>query len=252
MLFEAFLITLKTWRNMRLLLALFLLASRSGFAQDGLEIALQRIYQDYQPTGAKADIPRLVLLDQEMRYLILEPWEKEKKSIEAKYFRPEYVAIGLSIGHYSDALQYSGKLLLEAHQIDPASLYRKYTLFSTIIPEEYSVEPPNIDSAKAYLKEFPAGPYIFEVVRILAELYDDLYKAIRGHRHGAPLEGELLKFFSLFISTRPLEEQLSEAQLMGLEYYNQAIQLRPSDQDMQTFRDDLKEGTTKGWFFLPD
>ena len=49
-----------------------------------------------------------------------------------KYFKKEYELIGLSIGHYSDAIEYSGKLLYDAHKIDPNSPYRRYTLFSMV------------------------------------------------------------------------------------------------------------------------
>lgn len=234
-----------------LAVSLFLIAGQIGLAQEGLNAALRRIWQDYQSLKASPDIGRLVILDQELRFLHLDPWEREQVSIDAKYFKPEYTEIGLSIGHYSDALQYSGKLLVEAHRIDPNSRYRDYTFYSTILPEEYSAEPPQIDSAKVYLSEFPNGPYAFQTARILAEFYDDLYKAIRDHLR-SEMRGEAFEFFSPFISNMPLNEQLAEIQMTGLKYYEQAIQLRPSDKDMKTFHEDLKRGTAKGWFSLPD
>jgi hypothetical protein len=76
------------------------------------------------------------------------------------------ICIGLDIGHYSDALGYSGKLLVEAHERNPNSPYRKYTLFTTILGEGTSHglgEMPNISQAELYLKEFPNGPYVENV-----------------------------------------------------------------------------------------
>ena len=72
------------------------------------------------------------------------------------------------------ALEYTEILLVKAHEMDPRSKYREYTLFSQIMgirPEGGLGEMPNIKVAYQYAKEFPKGPFISNVYLIIAKIF---------------------------------------------------------------------------------
>lgn len=69
-----------------------------------------------------------------------------------------------------------GKLLREAHRLDPKA-YRSYTLYSTVFSAEGEAgdEIPSPTAAEAYLKEFPSGPFVVQTHLALAHFYADLF-----------------------------------------------------------------------------
>jgi hypothetical protein len=238
---------------MRLIvLCIVLMTASIASAEDELELALRRIYSDYLAAVSARDIGRLVILDQELRFRAHEPWEQSRTLLSAKYFKQEYRQCGLEIGHYSDALQYSGKLLVEAHRLNPHSSYRQYTFYSTICrDDECQGGLPDIDSAYAYLREFPEGPFVFHTTRLLARFHSDLYQALRDRLENK-IKQEVFEFFSPFMSTKASESELLSVQQKGLTYYKQAMELRPADKVLAAEAEDLQEGICAGWFLLPD
>jgi hypothetical protein len=103
--------------------------------------ALETIHARLLKAIAQKDIGELVRLDGELRHLLHDPWRESHTTFDAKYFRPEYADLGISVGHYSDALEYSGQLLAEAYHLNPQSPYRRYTLYSAVVGDGSRYEP---------------------------------------------------------------------------------------------------------------
>lgn len=220
-------------------------------AQDTIGSALHRIYQNYLSMAQSPDISSLVSLDHDLRQMFNCSWDILKRATDSGGFHEEYRAIGISIGHYSDVIGYSGKLLLEAHKLDPVSSFRNYTLYSFANCDAEDCSMPNIDSARLYVKQFPNGPYIYEVYSTLGRFYDDLYKEIKRVKAN---EGYDYKYdcYGPYVTAEPLKNQLARAQKRGIYYYGKAIQRHPKDNVMRGNLIDLQNGTTSGWFFCSD
>ncbi len=164
--------------------------------------------------------------------------------------RPGYDVLGLEPAVFdAELLHYTGKVLREAHAIDPNSSARPFTLFATIFPKgEAYVDVPNAAAARAYLREFPEGPFAPDVHLVLADFYDDLYKAIRA---GESLVDYKRACFGRFITSAPVHAQLESAQRKGLAHYRQGLALRRDDRARQAMQG-LETGTTTGWHFCAD
>ena len=119
-------------------------------------------------------------LDQKLRELINKPWKERKESIDGKYWKPQWVEMGIGVRHYSDSLHYSGKLLAWAHKVDPNSRFRAYTLYSATGGDRGSAglgEMPNLKMALRYVREFPEGPLLKST--LLVSFYSDLFQLIK-------------------------------------------------------------------------
>ena len=165
--------------------------------------------------------------------------------------RPGYDVLGLAPAVFApELLAYSGKVLREAHAIDPHSAARPFTLFSTLFPKgEAYVDVPDTSAARAYLDEFPEGPFAADVHILLADFYDDLYKAIRA---GDALIDYKRACFGRFVTAAPVEAQLGTAQRAGLAHYRRGLALRPRDGRTRQAMQALETGTTNGWHFCGD
>lgn len=216
---------------------------------DSLEVSLQRVSRQYAVARSKQDVETLVRLDTEVRHLFIDSFEERRQLAEGNNFKPEYDSIGLRIGHYSEAVEYSGKILVVAHRINPHSPLRNFTLYSTVNMNGDPDGFPNVEEAKTYLEEFPSGPYAFEVSQTLANFYDDLFKTLRDRIAGKTI---LYLTYDEFITSAPLNEQLNSAQRNGLFYYRMALNIRPKNPALQESYEALKNGSTQGWYFIND
>ena len=144
------------------------------------QIIIDEIYTKYELLQNETDISELVKLHYKLEKII----QQIQSELEDKfntYYKKEYYKIGLDIGHYSGFIGYSGKLLVEAHKINPNSQHRERTLFTTILGEATSHglgEMPDIKQAEIYLKEFPNGYYAWKAHEILGGFYHDLYNVL--------------------------------------------------------------------------
>jgi hypothetical protein len=94
---------------MKFTLLAFLFASISTPSQAVRQ--LDEAYAEYKALKQPPSIEKLVALDQKLREFINKPWKERKESIDGKYWKPQWVEMGIGVGHYSDSLHYSGKLL---------------------------------------------------------------------------------------------------------------------------------------------
>jgi len=219
---------------------------------------LNIIYREYL-RGPK--IAGLVSLDQKIRDLIDRPWRQSKQSHDGKQFRPEWSNIGISVGHYSDALQYSGKLLVEAHRMNPSSELRPFTLFATIMGERHELgEMPNVNVALQYLKEFPKGPFARDASIILGDFYSDLFKVIGRLQEKEPHDYKY-DCFRKHVEHTDLAIQAVNARSLSISYYAKALANAPAGWaetvDVRKRLARMREGNSKlidemGWHFCAD
>jgi hypothetical protein len=225
------------------------------------EERLNKILTEYRALPDTPDVKRLFEMDQELSALVKEMQATDKDGTSAKYWRKDYEDIGLFIGHYSDMIGYSGKLLVEAHERNPNSPYRKYTLFTTILGEGTSHglgEMPDISQAELYVKEFPNGPYAAEVYSILGRFYDDLAKVLkRLVENDEDKDDFVYECFSPYITKEPHPYQMGRAVSLAVTNLEKAIAIDPSSDKSKYIREELEaiksgESDTSAWHWCAD
>ncbi len=218
------------------------------YGQETVEAALGRIYSQYVMARTGRDIGRLVSLDGDLRQMMA-----SNQSIEASHLRPGYEDLGLSGAAFDPgSLVYSGKILRDAHKINPRSPSRNFTLYATVFPKGEDVgDIPNVEAARAYLREFPEGPFAADVYLDLAHFRDDLYKVFQGFVEGGVPEYKL-DCYNRYVTKQPYREQLKAAQNSGVANYRRALALRPGDTVARESLTELLKGTTLSWYFCPD
>jgi hypothetical protein len=149
-------------------------------------------------------------------------------------------------------LLYSGKLLREAHAVD-GQAFRSYTLYSTLFTEdgEDGSQPPDPAAAKAYLREFPRGPFAIHANLALARFYEDLFRFI-----GIAIVDDSVDFFEgcyrRYVGTTPLAQQRLAAQRAAVGYYERLTQLLPQSVIMGKALAGMRKGESEGWNFCGD
>jgi hypothetical protein len=235
-------------------LGVSILTAGSPSAQDTLAVALDRIYREYSSQQARPEVGRLVLLDQELRDLIPYYDWQGRPTAKASSSRPEYEDMGVSPAMFEpEFLTYSGKLLLEAHAIDPNSAFRSHTLYSTVFgPEgEVSSGVPSPEAAEAYVREFPAGPFSVHAYLALAHFYDDLYKVIRREEAGRRIDYKY-DCYKAYLTQDDLSQQARIAQELGIRYYEQLLRRLPRNEDEARRLANLRTGKEGAWFYCSD
>jgi hypothetical protein len=220
----------------------FVLAQRSA----SVETRLRQAHRQYIEARAARDVARLATIDGDLRAVMaIRPF------VRATELRHGYDDLGLAPAIFDvDFLHYSGKVLREAHAIDPHSSARPFTLFSTVFPKgEAYVDVPDVIAARGYIREFPEGPFAAEVHFVLGDFYDDLYKAIRA---GEALINYKRACFGRFVTSAPIEDQLEAAQRTGLAHYRRGLALRPHDTRALHAMHALETATTNSWHFCAD
>jgi hypothetical protein len=211
-----------------------------------VDTTLRRAHQQYVAARAARDIGRRVTIDGDLRAVLA-----IRPPVRFGVLRDGYEVLGLQpMVFESELLAYDGKVLREAHAIDPGSRERPFTLFSTIFPKgEAYVDVPDVVAARGYLREFPEGPFAADVHHVLADFYDDLYKALRA-------EDRLVDYkracFARFITSQRRQLQLDAAQRIGLDHYRRVLALRPGDQRARQTMQALTDGSTNGWHYCAD
>lgn len=142
----------------------------------------------------------------------------------------KFQEMGLSVGHYSDRLEYSEKIMAEAHQLNPHSKYRNYTLYTEIHGKGgEDLGFPDVDKAQWYLKEFPSGPYATKVTAILAGFYHDLFAALRTIEEEPNIEerNETYSCYDEYIAKHPEEANQEHARKLGILYFEKVVAATP-------------------------
>jgi hypothetical protein len=222
-------------------------------AQDAVAVALDRIYREYLELRQRPNVARLVLLDQELRMLIPYGVWQQRPSADSRSSGPLHEAMGVSPLLFEGyTLGYSGKLLVEAHALDPKS-YRSYTLYSTVFHGESEVGTavPSPDAARAYLKEFPNGPFVVAATIALAFFYDDLFKLVK--REEAGVSGDYkYDCYKQYLDGTPLARQRQRAQQNTVRYFKQLVTLLPNVEFIARSLAEIEKGRSEGWHYCAD
>jgi len=217
--------------------------------------ALDRILGEYRQLPTTGAVRRLVELDRELGALV-QSIRKARGRESARLWRKDYEEIGLYIGHYSEELGYSGKLLVEAHRRNPTSAERRYTLYATIVgegtPDGLGVMP-DVGQARRYLSEFPHGPYAENVHEILGFFHDDLAKVLQGLLAGE--RDYKYDCFAPYITREPYVRQMERARAAAIRHLETAIRMRPASEANIYRREvvkSIKAGNTDAWHWCAD
>ena len=119
--------------------------------------------------------------------------------------------------------------MVEAHQLNPHSKYRSYTLYTEIYGKSADHNFPDVDTAILYLKEFPNGPYATDVIGILAGFYHDLYAALRNIKEEPNIENrsETYSCFDDYIAQHPKDANIEGARKLGILYFEKVLAATP-------------------------
>lgn len=235
-----------------LVIALTTVFSIELCAQFKVEDALKRLAVQYENAQKNKSVQSLFCLDSMLCAFVDSARKILPYGGHVKYWKDEYTRLGLSIGHYSDEFQYSGRFLFEAHKLDPHSPYRPYTLYSEIVGIDDSDglgRFPSIDVAFEYIKEFPRGPRASDVLMIIGDFYKDLFMALRDGKEKADYHYDCLKDY---IDSTSISEQRVRAQNNSIYYYEQALNLKPDNAGLKGLIQEVKDGTVSGWSTCSD
>ena len=235
-------------RTSGLVLGLVVFLSTAAVAQapPSLQTALRRAHAAYVEGRAARDVPRLAIVDGDLRALMA-----ARRLVSVHELRPGYEELGLRPALFeSEYLTYTGKVLRDAHAIDPHSPARPFTLFALVFPNgEDGWELPDAAAGRAYLREFPDGPFAAETHAALARLYFDLFQILSANKQSAAGKREC---FQRYLTTGPPAAQRVAARRHGLAHYQNAVALRPRDRQLRSEMQALAAGAPTGGHYCSD
>jgi hypothetical protein len=123
-------------------------------------------------------------------------------------------------------------------------------LFSTVFGETPSHGlgvMPDLKAAYAYEAEFPAGPFINDVYRAIADFHKDLYMVLRDR-----LKGYKYECFAPYITSADPQLQEKRTQRLAIDYYERLARVDPDDQRSRRFLEETRKGIVRGWSFCTD
>ncbi len=214
-----------------------------------LQAGLAAAYADFQRASVPKTIATLVAVDGRIRGLLDHRPSYRPCNEDEQIFDKRWTEMGVDIG-WGERLEYSGKLLVEAHSRNPRSALRPYTLFSTVfgVVEVPGLGVmPHIDKAFAYAAEFPHGPFVREVYQTIAGFHKDLYMVLRDKRTDYKFD-----CYKPYIKVGPWGPQQDRAKGVALDYYQRVLVLAPRDEMARQFSDELRRGVVRGWSFCAD
>lgn len=135
---------------------------------------------------AAPSVDTLVALDRLLRRAVPCCFGRHvRRQSEGVTWRPEWARVGVERNIWdSDVVEYNGRLLWQAHQLDPWR-WRAETLYAATYPRdgtdvtETAWGVPDRDTLELYLLDYPHGPHAVDAARLLAFLYSDLSEVLR-------------------------------------------------------------------------
>lgn len=222
---------------------------------------LDDIRREYEASKKLQTVMNLVALDHRLRTLLSNRPNCYDGKDDTGLGKPTDAVIGVSLEHYSGMLWYSGKLLAEAHHMNPGSPQRSSTLYATVervSPDgQYNSDPPDFKAARAYLREFPNGPFAAVAAMGLAMAYGNAYAALHMSAEQTAIadvaDGVGCVAESLGdLGGKTNKQLLSYTKTKAEFYFRLAFRLRkPSDEVMASYQE-WREGKTPMAFYCPD
>lgn len=204
----------------------------------------------------------LIDMDQRLRFLLYKSFGTDQASLSPSIWeaaQQKYRELGLQQGGFDGGqIEYDEKLLKEAKAADTNSSYEAYTSYLEIEDcincHPYGGHAPNFDAALAYEKKYPEGPFIAEVLEVLAlhqgGLYGVISRKIESERSArnkkASVEEEYSESnpdldewvcFLRYITKEPLAVQKERARKQAIAYYSQLARLHPE----VSYKDSISE-----------
>lgn len=143
---------------------------------------LEEIYRTYRSLKqVHEDAEKLYELSVELDRLVADIRKAYPGNRSNFFWDDKYEPLGLNIGHYSDQLDYGGKLLVDSYRLDPDSRYSEVTMITAIsgAGDMSGLNGvPDVDLARRYLEKYPDGKYLKNIYSILATFYQNLYEEL--------------------------------------------------------------------------
>lgn len=182
------------------------------------EARLEQMLREYQQIQVVPDVGVLVRLDEKMRDLIEDMRHQSGQSVK---WKNEYSVIGVEQG--DGLLIYSGRLLAEAHRLNPNSPYRERTLCFAIIDHDAWGAMPDLESINIYLKEFPHGYCARDAHRNLATFYSDLYNVLVELQDQKYEKDYKYECFAPYINAQPYRQQAEHAKALAIAGFERTL-----------------------------
>ena len=166
------------------------------------------------------------------------------------FWEDKYGALGLYIGHYSDQLDYSEKLIVDSYKLNPDSRYREETLVAASSGDDSMSGfsgVPNIVLAKTYLDKYPDGKYLRIIYGILATFYQNLYEELME----GDLSPSIIYCFNDHLATHPADKDREVVRNKAILYYKKLLAFKqPGEEEYKKALSNLenrKDGDTRYW-----
>ncbi len=188
---------------------------------------LESIYQKYMVLKKdKGDAEKLYELSEELAVI-----PSEINSIYAngggwrELWEGKYSVLGLFIGTYSEAMEYSGKLAVDSYELNPHSRYREMTMYAALFDNQGAI---NRSLAQEYLKDFPNGKKTAAVYAGLGAYYQTNFNLYLEEKNRKPDE-ETSEEFCSGVGAAHNEQEAELSRKMGIAYYKKSIALGNAD-----------------------
>lgn len=217
-----------------------------------LAATLDSVAADIEAAPTPAPIALLVAADGRLRAALgdrpsFDPCESDRRFMGISGAE-RWTRIGVRFGYWED-LEYSGQLLREAHERNPNSAFRPYTLAAGAIGgvPQSGWGMPDIAAASQYEREFPGGPFIKEILRVTADFQKDLYMVLRDRPSDYRRE-----CYAPYITTEPWPLQRDRAQRRAVEYYRRFLAREAANEAVRILMEETERGVVVTWSFCAD
>lgn len=216
---------------------------------------IRAMEREYAVAVQAKDVGALVALDRRLRDLVRDLNQAASEDSVYAPFPVTSAVLDVQWNGFDSAHGvYSGKLLAEAHGIDPNSRWRAHTLWSQVYATEgeAGTGPPDLVQARQYLREFPDGPFAFDAAIAAGLLYHDLFMALRDSL-GDGVDGLIGACVGHLVTKAPRAEQIRLARDSALAYLDLALRVRPGGGEVAYARRRVANGEEPGtWYNCPD
>lgn len=198
-----------------------------GEGYSKLKNKLESIYQKYMALKKdKGDAEKLYELSEELTII---PSEINSIYTDGGGWRnlweEKYSELGLFRGHYSEAMEYSGKLAVDSYELNPHSRYREMTMYAALFDDQGAI---NKSLAQEYLKDFPNGKKTASVYFGLGAYYQTNFNLYLEEKNKKPDEESSEEFCS-GVDSAHNEQEAELSRKMAMEYYKKSIALGNTD-----------------------
>ncbi len=224
----------------------------AGDRYSRLKNKLEDIYSAYRSLKQKPeDSEAIYEMSEEISRLMDEIHKVYPGDRSQVFWDRKYEVLGMYVGHYSDRLDYSGKLLVDSYRLNPDSKYGEATLAAAMSGagdmSELS-DIPDLKLAETYLKKYPSGKHTSQVYRTLATFYRDLFDELLDGDKKSPI---LLECFNKHLERYPEDRDVETARKKAISYFKRLMAI---DQSAKTqYQEDLSnlerriDGHVRNW-----